>query len=68
MSTHILNYGPFDWAGMALIAGIPGIIFGAGLGAILWRRHSVWGALLGAAAGLVLWDAGVVAWLDSPWS
>ena len=40
-----------------------GSLHGAILGAIAWRRHRLWGALLGAVAGLVLWDAGLVVWV-----
>ena len=47
---------------------LPRFFLGALLGAVVWRRHRIWGALLGALAGLVLWDAGVVVWVESPWS
>jgi len=68
MSDISLNWGPLDWAEIALFVGTPGLVLGALLGGIAWRRHRLWGALLGAVAGLVLWDAGVVAWLERPWS
>ncbi len=68
MSDIGLDWGPFDYAAIALIVGAPGLLFGLILGAILWRRHRVWGAVAGAAVGLVVWDGGVVAWLVSPWS
>ena len=68
MSDIRLDWGPLDWAEIALFAGIPGLILGAMLGAIAWRRHRLWGALIGAIAGLVLWDAGLVMWLTAPWS
>ncbi len=68
MSDIGLDWGPLDWAEIALIAGIPGLVLGAILGAIAWRRHRLWGALLGAIVGLVLWDAGVVIWITAPWS
>jgi Na+/proline symporter len=67
MSDISLNWGPLDWAEIALFIGAPGLVLGALLGAIAWRRHRLWGALLGAVAGLVLWDAGVWAWVTRPW-
>jgi Na+/proline symporter len=68
MSDIRLDWGPLDWAEIALFVGAPGLILGALLGAVAWRRHRIWGALLGAVAGLVLWDAGVVVWVERPWS
>lgn len=67
MSDISLNWGPLDWAEIALFIGAPGFVLGALLGAIAWRRHRLWGALLGAVIGLVLWDAGAVVWLERPW-
>jgi hypothetical protein len=67
MSDIGLDWGPFDIAAIALIIGAPGLVIGATLGAILWRRHRLWGAGLGAVAGLILWLAGFVAWKASPW-
>jgi hypothetical protein len=61
MSDIGLHWGPFDIAIIALIIGAPGLVIGAALGAILWRRHRAYGALLGAVAGLLLWLAGFVA-------
>jgi hypothetical protein len=68
MSDIGLDFGPFGYVGVALFVGAPGLLIGALLGAILWRRHRLWGALVGAVVGLGLWDAGFVAWLESPWS
>jgi hypothetical protein len=68
MSDIGLDFGPFGYAGIALFVGAPGLVLGAMLGAIAWRRHRLWGALAGAVAGLVLWDAGVMAWMTRPWS
>jgi|HubBroStandDraft_6_1064221.scaffolds.fasta_scaffold92616_3 hypothetical protein len=67
MSDIGLDWGPFDIAAIALIIGAPGLVIGAALGAVLWRRHRLWGACLGAAVGLILWLAGFVAWKASPW-
>jgi hypothetical protein len=68
MSDIGLDWGPFDIALIALIIGAPGLVIGAALGAVLWRRRRVWGALLGAVVGLLPWLAGFVAWEASPWS
>jgi hypothetical protein len=67
MSDIGLDWGPFDIAIIALIIGAPGLVIGAALGAISWRRHRVYGALLSAVAGLLPWLAGFVAWKGSPW-
>ena len=67
MSDIGLNWGPFDIAMIALIIGAPGLLIGAAIGVLLWRRHRLYGAVLGAVAGLVLCDAGFVAWKASPW-
>jgi Na+/proline symporter len=67
MSDIDLDWGPLDWAEIALLIGAPGLVLGALLGAIAWRRYRLWGALLGAVAGLALWDAGVVVWVTRPW-
>ncbi len=68
MSDIGLDWSPFDIALMALIIGAPGLVIGAVLGAVLWRRRRVWGAALGAVVGLLLWLAGFLAWQASPWS
>jgi Na+/proline symporter len=67
MSDISLDFGPFGWAFIILIIGAPGLLIGAALGAISWRRHRLYGALIGAVVGLVLWDAGFVFWKASPW-
>ena len=59
--------GPFDIAMLALIIGAPGLFVGAAVGAFAWRRHRVWGALIGAVGGLLIWLAGFVLWKASPW-
>jgi Na+/proline symporter len=67
MSDIGLDWGPFDIAMIALIIGAPGLVFGAAIGALAWRRHRLWGALLGAFVGLALWLVGFVLWKASPW-
>ena len=60
----ILN-GPFTTAFLLLILGAPGLPLGAILGALLWRRHRVLGALVGALAGFGLWLLGWFYFTDS---
>jgi Na+/proline symporter len=67
MSDVGLYFSPLDLVVIALIIGAPGLIVGAVLGALLWRRHRFYGAVLGGVVGLVVFDAGVMAWKASPW-
>ena len=67
MSDIGLDWGPFDYAILALIIGAPGLAIGAALGAVVWRRHRLWGALNGTVVGLALWLGGFVLWKASPW-
>jgi Na+/proline symporter len=67
MSDIGLDWGPLDIAMIALIIGAPGLVIGAALGALAWRRHRVWGAVLGALIGFALWLVGFVLWKASPW-
>jgi Na+/proline symporter len=53
----ILN-DPMSLIVIALLLGSPGFLLGAIPGALLWRRHRITGALVGAAAGFVLWLIG----------
>jgi hypothetical protein len=62
-----LGWGPLDIAVLALIIGSPGLAVGTGLGALTWRSHRAWGALIGAAVGLAAWLAGFYVWKMSPW-
>jgi Na+/proline symporter len=68
MSDISLDWGPLDIAFLALIIGAPGLIIGAALGAIMWRRRRILGAVIGALLGLFLWLGGFVLWKSSPWS
>jgi Na+/proline symporter len=60
----ILN-GPFATALILLIVGSPGLLPGAIAGALIWRRHRIWGALIGSAAGFGLWLLGWLYVTDS---
>ena len=53
---------PWSLAFVFLIIGSPGLPLGAIAGALLWRRHRIYGALLGAVAGFALWLAGWMMW------
>jgi hypothetical protein len=59
----ILN-DPVSLIAIALVLGSPGLLIGGLPGALLWRRHRVAGALLGAVAGFVLWLAGWLVFKD----
>jgi Na+/proline symporter len=59
----ILN-DPVSLIAIALLFGSPGLLLGAIPGALLWRRHRIAGALLGAAAGFVLWLIGWMVFKD----
>ncbi|HVZ53198.1 MAG TPA: hypothetical protein VG986_14620 [Pseudolabrys sp.] len=55
----ILN-DPLSIALIALLLGSPGLVLGALIGALTWRRHRIAAALIGAVAGFALWLAGWV--------
>jgi Na+/proline symporter len=44
-----------------LIFGSPGFVLGVILGALLWRRHRIAGAFLGAVVGFIVWLVGWMA-------
>ncbi len=60
----ILNH-PLDIAAIALILGAPGLLIGVIAGALLWRRHRLWGAAAGAVAGWGLWLLGWLYFTDN---
>ena len=49
---------PLSIALIALLLGSPGFVLGALVGALVWRRHRIAGALIGAIMGFALWLAG----------
>lgn len=53
----ILN-SPLDIAFIMLLFGSPGLPLGAIIGALVWRRHRIAGALIGAVLGFALWLVG----------
>lgn len=50
------------WFDLLIIFGWPGLIVGAVLGALVWRKRRIAGAGLGAVAGFLLWAAIALAW------
>ena len=59
MSDVGLIFSPLDYLMIALVIGSPGLVIGAGLGAVAWRRHCIIGAITGAVIGMLLCLAGV---------
>jgi Na+/proline symporter len=59
----ILN-DPASLIEIALLLGTPGFLLGAIPGALLWRRHRVVGALIGAVIGFVVCLAGWLVFKD----
>jgi Na+/proline symporter len=58
MSDIAFQFSPLSLAVIALVLGSPGSAGGAIVGALLWRGHRIWGAVLGAIAGFGLWLVG----------
>ena len=50
----ILN-DPLSLIAIALLLGSPGLMLGGIPGALLWRRHRLAGAALGAVTGFAIW-------------
>ena len=55
----ILN-DPVSLIAIALLLGSPGFVLGSLPGALLWRKHRIAGALLGAAVGFAVF---LIGWL-----
>ena len=53
----ILN-DPASLITIVFLLGSPGLLLGAILGAALWRRHRIVGAVLGGGVGFVVWFTG----------
>ena len=53
----ILN-DPVTLIEIVFLLGSPGLLLGAILGAALWRRHRIAGAVLGGGVGFVAWFTG----------
>jgi Na+/proline symporter len=51
----------FEWYDLPVIIGFigwPGLLLGALGGGFLWRRHRIWGVVLGSVAGCLSWATG----------
>ena len=59
----ILN-DPVSLITIVFLLGSPGLLLGAILGAALWRRHRIAGAVLGGGVGFVLWLTGWLIFRD----
>lgn len=59
----ILN-DPVSLITIAFLLGSPGLLLGAILGALLWRRHRIAGAVLGAVVGFAIWFTGWLIFKD----
>ena len=59
----ILN-DPVSLIEIVFLLGSPGLLLGAILGALLWRRHRIAGAVLGGGVGFVVWLVGWIAMKD----
>ena len=59
----ILN-DPVSLIEIALILGSPGFLLGGIPGALLWRRHRIAGAVLGAVVGFAIWFTGWLIFKD----
>ena len=58
----ILN-DPVSLIAIILLLGSPGLLLGIP-GALLWRKHRIAGAVLGAVAGFVIWLTGWMIFKD----
>jgi hypothetical protein len=65
LSDISLNWGPGDYALIALMIGGPGLGIGCLCGAIAWRAHRVWGGIAGAIAGFGLNLGAFFVWAGS---
>ena len=56
---------PLDILVIALILGAPGFAVGALVGALAWKRHRIWGAVIGLLPGWGLWLLGWLYFTDN---
>jgi hypothetical protein len=58
MSDIGLIFSPLDYLLIALVIASPGLVVGAAVGALAWRRRRIMGATGGAVLGALLCIAG----------
>jgi hypothetical protein len=58
MSDISLVFSPLDYLVIALVVASPGLVVGAVVGALAWRRRRIMGAASGAVLGGLLCIAG----------
>jgi hypothetical protein len=62
MSDISIEFTWYELLIVALFLGWPGLLLGAVLGAVGWRRHRVYGALIGSIGGVALWLGALFLW------
>ena len=62
MSDIDITFDWYFWPVIAVMIGWPGLLLGAAVGAMAWKRHRIIGALLGMIAGTLVWDFGFYLW------
>ena len=55
MSDIAINISWLDIALYAPLLGWPGLLIGAALGALVWRKRRILGVVLGGLAGALVW-------------
>jgi hypothetical protein len=65
LSDIALDWSVADYALIALFICWPGLALGALCGALAWRRHRIWGGLIGAMIGCVFALGAFLLWVSS---
>ncbi len=55
MSDISIEFGPIELIALVFIVGWPGLLIGAAIGLVVWRRRRAMGAAVGALLGLCAW-------------
>lgn len=63
MSDISITFPWYSWPLLLALFGWPGLLIGLPVGGLLWQRHRVWGAVLGAIAGCLIWSVTKI-WLS----
>ncbi len=62
MSDISIEFAWYELLIVALFLGWPGLLLGTVLGAVAWRRHRAYGALIGSSGGFALWLGALFLW------